>query len=302
MDITRLNSVPPELRRGIRFTCWRAEQNREGVWVKIPVDVHTGKDATFDNPGTWSTWDEATAYYLAHQNTVMGLARVIDTSDVPRMMAVTFAGCLDRQQHLLHDHPAAQWVDRFDSYTELSSSGDGVTVWIYATHDLGGQTSRSKNLGDDRAIVLYRSPQWLPLTGQRLVRYSGIVEHRQPVVNALCQALFGAENARHSKPVPPLWRRPSFTTDPPPARNPTPISANTPARASTSPLKIDIAKDFLQAALRNGAMEQARIIAAAKDRGITVITLRRAKRGLRVRSTRRTFQGTVLWASPQRDQ
>jgi hypothetical protein len=303
VDITP-NNIPPELRRGVRFTCWRAEQIREGVWVKIPVDVHSGKDAACDNPATWATWDAALAFYQAYSNTVMGIGRMLVSSDVmdtagrvlaardnPGLMVVEITACLDTQKHLIRD--AAQWVGKFNTYTETTSDGSGVSLWFYAAHTLDDRPQRTQQLEDGRAITMYRQ-QFAPLTGQHLTKYSGVVEHCDPDINALHKVLFGAEDARN-KPSPPLWRRQRITTVPPPARNPTTISAApSPARAS-APLKIDAAKDFLTITLRNGAVEQARLIASAMDRGISVRTLRRAKRVLRVQSTRRTYQGNVLW-------
>lgn len=305
MDTTRLNNVPPELRKGTRFACWRAEQIREGDWIKIPVDPHTGKDATFDNPGTWSTWDEAVVFYQAYSNTVMGVGRMIVASDVmdaagrvlaardnPGMMVVEFTGCLDEQKHLIRD--AAQWVGKFNTYSETTSDGSGVSLWFYAAHTLDGWPQRTQQLEDGRAITIYRH-QFVPLTGQRLTKYSGVVEHCDPDINGLYKVLFGAEDICNTKPVPLPWRRQRITTVPLPARNPTPINATTLPRASPPSAKIDIAMDFLKTTLRNGAVEQARIIAAAMDRGISVRTLRRAKRVLRIRSTRPSFQGKVVW-------
>jgi hypothetical protein len=287
MDTTKLNSVPLELRRGNRFACWRSEQIRDKVWIKIPVDAHTGRDAACDDPATWSTWDEAVAYYQAHQSTVLGIGRMLVASDVPALMAIEFVGCLDEQGRLIRDHVAAQWVGQFDTYTEVAPDGR-VTLWMYATHDLGGRTGRSSQ---EKGVAIYRERQFLPLTGQRLIKFSGIVEWCQLPFNGLYQAVFGAEDARNSKPVPPPWRQRSpFTTSPPPARTATTINTHAPTS-----LKIDAAIDFLQAMLRNGAVEQARIIAAATDKGIRIRTLRRAKRALRVRSTRRSYQGRVMW-------
>jgi hypothetical protein len=292
MDATKLKSLPLELRRGNRFACWRTEQIRDKVWIKIPVDAHTGRDAACDDPATWSTWDEAVAFCQAHQNAVLGIGRWLVASDVPALMAIEFAECLDEQGRLIRDHVAAQWIGEFDTYTEVAPSGSGVTLWAYATHDLGGRTGRSSQ---EKSVAIYRERQFVPLTGLRLIKFSGVAEWCQPTLNGLYQAVFGAEDARNSKPVPPPWRqRSSFTTVLPPARTATTINTHALPRAPT-PLKIDAAKDFLTTTLRSGAVEQARIIAAAMDKGISEKTLRRAKRVLRVRSTRRTYQGTVLW-------
>lgn len=225
----------------------------------------------------------------------MGVGRMLVARDVPAMMAIDFTGCLDEQGHLIPDHPAAKWLHQFDSYVEVSPSGTGVTLWVYATHDLGGRSERAQQLGDGRAIAVYRERQFLPLTGQRLIKYSGIVEWCQPDANGLYQAIFGGAEDNRSKPAPQLWQRRSVVKDPPPpARHAAAISAH--ARTPTPPtMKIELAKEFLQTTLAQGPVAQGRLVAAAKDRGISLRTLRRAKRALRVRSTRRTYQGHVVW-------
>jgi primase-polymerase (primpol)-like protein len=294
MDTTKLSSLPLELRRGNKFACWRLEQPSEGAWIETPVSVYTGRDTALDDPGGWSTFAEAVAFYQAHQNEVLGIARMLDAHDVPAILVVAFMNCLDEQGHLLRDHPAAQWIRRFNSYSEISHDGRGVKVWIYGTHALGGRTQRTQQLGDGRAIAIYRERQFVALSGQRLIMCSSVVEQAQPIIDGLYRTVFPEDI---QKPSPPRWRRQSFATVPAPARSATTVSTHAPM-PTTSPLKIDVAKSFLKAILAKGPMAQGRLIAVAADKGISPRTLRRAKRVLRVRSTRQRYQGNVLWMMP----
>jgi putative DNA primase/helicase len=200
LEPPRLANVPEELRTGQQFVCWR-EAIRKGKRTKPPVNAHTGKDAKSDNPETWATLDEAVACYQKHKNTLYGVGRVFDPGD--GMIGIDFDDCLDEHGELIPDHPAAKWLSRLNSYTEISPSGTGVKVWVHASHDLGGQTGRNNK---DKGVEIYRERKYFTLTGQRFSRFSAKVEHRQAQVEELYREIFPPKEPPASRPadaVPP---------------------------------------------------------------------------------------------------
>src|SRR5262249_47053588 len=64
------DGIPSAMREADRWVCWRYEWRQdkegEGKWTKVPVNARTGKRASSTNPRTWSTFERAMAYYMAH--------------------------------------------------------------------------------------------------------------------------------------------------------------------------------------------------------------------------------------------
>ena len=196
LDVALLPNLPQELREGIRFVDWRLEI-RNGKPTKVPVDPYTGKDAESDNPATWSTLTEAVVVYLNHRDLLFGVGRMFDPID--DILGVDFDHCIDELGNLIPSHPAAEWLPRFDSYSEISPSGRGVKTWIRGSHDLGGKTGRRDAT---HGIEIYRARRYFTVTGRRLVRFSGRVEPCQSVVDEFYREFFTAKEPVTKTPIP----------------------------------------------------------------------------------------------------
>ena len=194
LDVAQLDNVPEELKDGKRLVCWR-EEIRNGEPTKVPVNPHTGNRAKSNNRATWGTFDEATAFFQAHRDKLQGVGRMLDAE--VGIMGVDFDDCLDHYGNVISSHPAARWLSRLDSHSEISPSGRGVKVWVRAAHDLDGKTGRhDSKLG----VEIYRENRFFTLTGQRLEQFKGNVEVRQHVIDELYREVFGAKEPARTQP------------------------------------------------------------------------------------------------------
>lgn len=126
-----LNSFPPQL---LTLPQWvgymlleRPGQDKPG---KVPINPHTLKGASSTNPATWGTLAEARA--------VVGQTGHCKDGDAPiygigfvfaaggGLVGVDLDNCLHDGQL---DPWAAEWVQRFSSYTEISPSGTGLHIY-----------------------------------------------------------------------------------------------------------------------------------------------------------------------------
>lgn len=181
------DAVPPELKAATCWVVWR-EEVRNGKPTKIPKDVNTGNNASADDPSTWTTFDAAVAEYKAYSAQLNGIGRMFDGSD--HVMGIDFDDCLDERGYTIPGHAAAQWLYRLNSYSEVSPSGRGVKVWVHATHDLGGKTGRRDS---KQGVEIYSKQRFFTVTGAQLKKYSGKVEQRQDVVDALYKSIFSTK-------------------------------------------------------------------------------------------------------------
>lgn len=114
-----LARVPEELRREVRWVCWRRE-TRCGRTTKLPVDAHTRRMAKSTDPETWATFEEAVAavgrWRCDGVGFVFGPDRAFTGLDLDHVIE---GGALD---------PEYRWVvEEANTYTEVSPSDDACT-------------------------------------------------------------------------------------------------------------------------------------------------------------------------------
>jgi hypothetical protein len=193
LDVAKLANLPEELRSGKRFVCW-CEEVRDGEPTKVPINPHNGRKAKPNDPATWATLDQAVAYYLAHQDSLYGVGRMLHADD--EIIGFDLDSSLDEDRNLITEHPAAKWLPLLDTCTEVSPSGTGVKGFVHAKHDLGGKAGRSKKFGKrgnakkPMAVEMYRKCRFFAVTGEVLPRYSAKVEYRQEQIDAMYREYF----------------------------------------------------------------------------------------------------------------
>jgi len=203
LDCSALDNVPPILKQGRRFVCWR-EVVRNGNPTKIPVDPHTGFEAKSDDPATWATFNEALAYYQAHCDTLQGIGRMFDPAD--GIMGIDFDKCLDDHRAIIPGTIADEWLPRFNSYSEASPSCKGVKVWVTGQHELGGKSGRrDSKLG----VEIYRERRYFTITGKLLPQFSGKVEKRPTELDEFFFSVFGRKKTANGSSTPAM---PTITT------------------------------------------------------------------------------------------
>jgi primase-polymerase (primpol)-like protein len=149
-DLTSLKAWYPAL--------IRPKRNKPGVWDKIPADPETAAPATWSNPETRCTFDDA---YMAYQRD-------------PRFHGLGFmmhaeAGLIgvDLDKCVSPDGTVAPWaleiVHQFEgSYWERSVSGTGLRGFCRGTLPVGGCRSKIEGC----SVELYADERFLVVTGQ----------------------------------------------------------------------------------------------------------------------------------------
>lgn len=188
LDPMRLAGLPDELKTGKRFVGWR-EFKRNGNFTELPVDPHTGGPAKPTDPSTWATIEDALAHYKSHPE-VSGVGRVFDSTD--GLIGVDFKDCRDPDGGRVSGF-ALHWLEKLNSYTEISPSKRGFKVWVRAKHRLGGWSGRSSK---EPAVELHRYRRYFAITGEKNPLYSANVEERQEVIDALYADVFGGSHAQ----------------------------------------------------------------------------------------------------------
>lgn len=162
-----------------------AELRKIPQWVgystnKIPV-APTGGPASSTDPTTWGTLADA-----KHIRLVQGLPGVgfVFSADDP------YVG-IDLDNAIGDDGELHQWardiVDRFDSYTELSPSGNGVHIWVR------GDIPRPGAKLDQGGVKIecYKHSRYFTVTGQPLGGTSQAIEDRGDELAAWFDDTFG---------------------------------------------------------------------------------------------------------------
>lgn len=161
---------------------------------KIPKNPHTGGNAAVTYPGTWA--DFMTALDFAyHTPDVDGIALVLTGQD--KLVVVDIDDCV-QDDGTLTDF-AQEVVTLLDSYSEISPSGRGIHIYLFA--DMPGERHRSQSHG----IELYDANRFMTVTGYHLPLTPSQVNERNAELAQLYTQIFGDE-----QPVTTLTPQPSL--------------------------------------------------------------------------------------------
>src|SRR5262249_25433189 len=134
------------------------------------------------DPSTWGTYDLAHERFLADDGALDGVGFVFSDSDP--FTGVDLDGCLDPATGRL-DAWAEGIVTDFRTYTEVSPSGHGVTLFVKGTLPVPG-----KHLGN---IEVYFSRRFFTVTRRQLPDTHPTIEPRQAELLKLYQRLTSAK-------------------------------------------------------------------------------------------------------------
>ena len=168
-----LDGVPQELKNKAQWVGWREEPRKgSGELTKPPINPRTGHYGSPADPDTWGTLEESLEA-CGHFN-LPGVGFAL--AEGSGIVAIDLDHCRDPETGALT--PLANRImERFNSYTEVSPSGEGVHIFVLGQLPLGARRTNG--------IEMYDSGHYMTVTGNRLESVSALLEGRQDDVDAL---------------------------------------------------------------------------------------------------------------------
>lgn len=227
-DIEAIRRNLPELVALPRWVIWKAKwlEDRE-KYDKLPINPHTQDEAESDNPDTWGTFEQAVSAYRKNQKKYAGVGFMLPplkkdalkkkkgeapetdeerqerekiNAERERINALADTMLVERLNGWDFDHaisggwvkaPFAEYVDRLDSYTEISPSGNGLRAFVRA--ELPPQDRR------EGPVETYVAGRYFTVTGLSLHTPPRPLAERQDAVTALHRDVFAARYEKREK-------------------------------------------------------------------------------------------------------
>lgn len=182
-----LDMIPASMKAERRWVLWRFEQ-RNGKWTKSPINARTSTNAKSNDSTTWATFDEAVAAF-----------RRGGVDGIGFMLGDGWSG-IDLDDHLDGDGRITPFAEdvlrRFNSYHEVSPSGEGVKLFIRGTIEHG-------HADHDAGIEVYCSGRYFTVTGSKPSDAPDEVHDRQSELILLVNEL----RPRQKHPASPAWQQ-----------------------------------------------------------------------------------------------
>lgn len=187
MEVTE-TSIPQDLRDISQWVVFRIEPNDDGKPTKKPYQAkNTRALASSTNRGTWATYEQA-CDAVERDRTLSGIGFVFTVSD--EYMGIDLDHCIVDG---VLTKQARRIIDRLQSYSEYSPSGDGVHVIVKASVLQGRKNTR---------IEMYSSGRYFTMTGRHIEGTPFEVFERQDVVNEIYAEEFPTQE-ESPPPTPP---------------------------------------------------------------------------------------------------
>jgi primase-polymerase (primpol)-like protein len=182
------DNIPAALRRLRQFGVWRFEltvdeDSGDTSWDKIPHNARTGFRASSTAPHAWSSFDAALSVY--QRGGYDGLAFFLRSAG--GLVGIDLDRCRDLGTGTIEPW-AQRIVDRLNTYAELSPSGRGLRLFLWA--ELPPRDRR------EGRFECYSSARFLTLTGHHLEGTPQTIERRQADLIAVHSEIFAARVAK----------------------------------------------------------------------------------------------------------
>ena len=148
-------NIPTQLQAIPQWVCWKGEHKKEGRMTKVPINPNTGKKARVNDSNTWSTYDDARSCCI--KNNLDGLGFVFSADD--NFIGIDLDHSIDSNTGEI-EKTAQSIIKQFDSYTEISPSGNGFHILIKGKLPNGGKKSSN--------IEIYDKLRFFTVTGHIL--------------------------------------------------------------------------------------------------------------------------------------
>jgi len=178
------DNIPAILKKRAQWVVWKLVQVPGRMKAtKVPFSARTGAEASSTDPETWTTFDDALAYYRSHPE-IAGVGFVFNERDP--YCGIDLDECITDGKI----SPEAQaLIDDLASYSEISPSGNGVKIIIVGTKPEGAKCQSKKIKGMAR-IEIYDHARFFTITGQVVGGTPNQVIQQQDKLTALCKMLW----------------------------------------------------------------------------------------------------------------
>jgi primase-polymerase (primpol)-like protein len=182
-DVTiQANSIPDELKKPKQWVMWDKE-SRNGKPTKVPYTVDN-VPAKADDPSTWNSFDACKHALNSSKYHFNGIG--FEFSKTSGITGIDIDHCLNPDTGEIEKW-AAEKVQQFDSYTEVSPSGDGLHIFVKGVKP--GERSKRGN------VEMYDSGRFFTVTGAHVKGTPFSIEPRQKELHVFYAELFDDDRA-----------------------------------------------------------------------------------------------------------
>lgn len=176
VDAPDVENIPGYVKKFDHWILWRFDWTGDN-WAKVPYDPKTLDRARSDTPSTWDSFDNAVTTYFANQKNFDGIGFVFSLQ-LDDLCGIDFDNCIDAHGEI--DPAKTEWINKFDSYTELSVSGTGAHVIVRGASGAGLKRND---------IELYDRGRYFTFTGRSWHNPAKKIRWRQPQIEQLRETL-----------------------------------------------------------------------------------------------------------------
>lgn len=169
------SDIPPELIRIPRWVLWRYEM-RSGRWTKVPVQPD-GSPASSTDAATWAPFGFVETAFTSGGGFYDGVGTVLNGDG---LIGFDFDHCVGGGR--IVDPKIENYVHQLDSYTEVSPSGTGLRVFLFAKLPPDGRKAGG--------IECYETGRYLTVTGCHYPHSPRTIYHHQDAVAAVHASVF----------------------------------------------------------------------------------------------------------------
>lgn len=170
-------SIPNEMRTFNQWVVWRYEDRDANKPTKVPYSPRTNRLASVTDPMTWASFDEAVA--ALQTDWYAGIGFVLTDAD-----PYTFIDLDDTKGDQQALDRQVKVYNEFDSYAELSPSGNGLHIIVKGSVPCGRRRSY---------IEVYSTERYMTMTGN--VYRDAPIRNHQDLLDVLHSQMSEGKNA-----------------------------------------------------------------------------------------------------------
>jgi len=191
MPVVHHKNIPSELKSLDQWVLWRYV-TRNGKPTKVPFDATTFGLAKPNDPSTWSTYETAVQSLQANIAKFDGIGLMF--REHGGLVGVDLDDCINDDGKL--SVLAAEIVEKFATYTEISPSGKGLKLFCQGKLQITGTGVRNVKLG----VEVYQRGRYFTVTGQSWPGTPNTLADRGPELFDLLEKIQPAVR-RRAKPA-----------------------------------------------------------------------------------------------------